>query len=273
MAQVAEAEADAQIKQSQAESRQRAEVANATADAEIRVQQAVAKQTADVAKAQADVKISEAQNTLRVRQAELTQLAETAEKVAHANALRAETEAQTAYQQQRVETERTRLQADVIQPAEAARIAAEAQAKAEAAPVMELGRAQAEVLSLLYSQIAKGGDAGLQVFLAEKMPALLGVTVDAMKDVRIDRLTVIDSGDGSGVANAATQKVNASLRALEQVGGALGLDIEQILKRITGGATGTQVASTQAAPVVTPAAKGRAADSSGDGIKTITLPG
>ena len=54
-----------------------------------------------------------------------------------------------------------------------------------------------------------------------------------MKDVRIDRLTVVEGGSGEGVANAATQKVNASLRALEQVAGALGLDLDDFVKRAT----------------------------------------
>jgi hypothetical protein len=53
-----------------------------------------------------------------------------------------------------------------------------------------------------------------------------------MQDVKIDRLTVIDGGAGDGVANAATQKVNASLRALEQVAGAMGLDLEHFVRRI-----------------------------------------
>jgi flotillin len=252
MAQVAQAEAEAHVKESQASARQRAEVANANADAEIRSRQAAAKQVSEVAQASADVKISEARNALRVRQAELLQLSETAEKVAHANAMRAESEAQTAYQEQRVLTEKTRLQADIVQPAEAARSAAEAAAKAAAAPIMENGRAQAEVLALLFAQIAKGGDQGLQVFLAEKMPALLGVTVDAMKDIQIDRLTIVDSGNGQGIANATSQKVNASIRALEQVAGAMGLDLDAFVKKL-GGKNVSQVAEA--------------------GIKTVELPG
>lgn len=232
LAAVAEAQADAQIKQEQAAARRMAEIANAEADAQIREQQAAARKLAEVAQAQADVKISEAKNTLRLRQAELNREAETAEKVARVTAERAETEAQTILEQQRVERERTRLQADVVQPAEAARLAAEAEAKAEAAPIVEKGRAQAEVLNLLYQQIQTGGAAGLQVFLAEKMPALLGVAVEAMRDVRIDRLTVIDSGDGKGVSNATSQKVNASLAALEQVAGAMGLDLEEFVQKL-----------------------------------------
>ncbi len=170
-----------------------------------------------------------------MRQAELGREAETAERVAKVSALKAETEAQTELESRRVEREKTRLQADIVQPAEAQRIAAEAQAKALAAPIFEKGRAQAEVLRMLYAEIQKAGDTGLQVFLAEKLPAMLGITVDAMKDVQIQRLTVIDSGGGKGVANAATQRVNASIAALEQVAGAMGLDLDRFLKRITGG--------------------------------------
>lgn len=233
LAALAEADADAAIKQRQAQAKQLAEIADAHALGEIKIQQAAARRMADVAQAEADVKISEARNTLRVRQAELNREAETAEKVAHVNAERAETEARTLLEEQRVTMERTRLQADVIQPAEAARVAAEANAKAEAAPIIENGRAQAQVLEMLYQQIQQGGEAGLQVFLAEKLPALLGVAVEAMKDVRIDRLTVVEGGGGEGVANAATQKVNASLRAVEQVAGAMGLDLDEFLKRAT----------------------------------------
>jgi flotillin len=233
LAAMAEADADAAIKQRQAQAKQLSEIADAHAQGEIKIQQAAARQLADIAHAEADVKISEARNTLRVRQAELNREAETAEKVARVNAERAETEARTVLEAQRVEMERTRLQADVVQPAVAAREAAEANAKADAAPIIENGRAQAQVLEMLYQQIQQGGDAGLQVFLAEKLPALLGITVDAMKDVRIDRLTVVEGGSGDGVANAATQKVNASLRALEQVAGAMGLDLDDFVKRAT----------------------------------------
>jgi flotillin len=182
--------------------------------------------------AEADVSISEARNKLRVRQAELDREAETTEKVARVMAVKAEAEAKTALEKPRVELERTRLQADMIHPAEAKRIAAEADAKAIAAPILEKGRAQAEVLRMLYAEINQAGDVGLQVFMAEKLPALLGVTVEAMKDVNIVRLTVVDSGGGHGVANAATQRVNASIVALEQIAGAMGLDLDSFVKKI-----------------------------------------
>lgn len=52
--------------------------------------------------------------------------------------------------------------------------------------------------------------------------------------MEIERLTVVDSGGGRGVANAATQKVSASIAALEQIAGALGLDLDRFVKRVEG---------------------------------------
>ncbi|HEY0810849.1 MAG TPA: SPFH domain-containing protein [Longimicrobiales bacterium] len=210
-----------------------AEIAKARAQAETAQQQAESKRVSEVANAEASVAISEAQNLLRVRKAELSREAETAERVARADAERAEAQARTQLESQRVELERTRLQADVVQPAEAERMAAESRAKADAAPILENGRAQAEALRMLLAEIEKAGDAGLRVFIAEKLPSLLGQALEAMKDIDIDRVTVVDSGSGQGVANATTQKVNASLVALQQVAGAMGLDLEEFVGNLT----------------------------------------
>jgi flotillin len=210
-----------------------AEIAKAQAHAETAQKQAEATRVAEVANAQAATAIAEAQNKLRVRQAELDREAETAERVARADAERAEALARTQLELQRVELERTRLQADVVQVAEADRMAAESRAKADAAPILENGRAQAEALRMLLVEIEQAGDTGLRVFIAEKLPSLLESAFAAMKDIDIDRVTVVDSGSGQGVANAATQKVNASLVALHQVAGAMGLDLEEFVKNLS----------------------------------------
>ncbi len=210
-----------------------AEIAKAQAQSETAQKQAESRRLAEVANASAAVAIAEAQNVLRVRKAELSREAEIAERVAKADAERAEALARTQLELQRVELERTRLQADVVQPAEANRMAAEAQAKALAAPILENGRAQAEALRLLIAEIQKAGDAGLRVFMVEKLPVLLGQALLAMKDIDIERVTVVDSGSGQGVANATTQKVNASIVALQQVAGAMGLDLEGLVRGLT----------------------------------------
>ena len=221
-----------------------AEIAKAQSQAQTSTSQAEAKRVAEVANAQAATAIAEAQNLLRVRQAELGREAETAERVARADAERAEALARTQLELQRVELERTRLQADVVQVAEANRMAAEAAAKAAAAPILENGRAQAEALRMLLLEIEKAGDNGLRVFIAEKLPNLLGKALEAMKDIDIERVTVVDSGSGQGVANATTQKVNASLVALQQVSGAMGLDLEELVR----GLARTAIPASTSAP-------------------------
>lgn len=207
-----------------------AEVAEAQNQAETKQRQAEAMRTAEIYQAEADIAVAVARNTLRVRQAELNREAETAERVADVEAQRAEVEAQQNLESQRVELQKRRLLADVVEPAEANRKAAELRARAEAAPILENGKAQVEVLKLLYSQINSAGEQGFAVFMAEKLPLLLGTAVDAVKGIEIDRLVVMDGGAGDGVANAANQRINAAYRTMEGLGSALGIDIQQVLQ-------------------------------------------
>jgi flotillin len=207
-----------------------AQIAEAQNQAETKQRQAEAMQIAEVSKAQADIAVASARNELRVKQAELNRLAETAERVAQVEAQRAEVEAQQNLESQRVELQKRKLLADVVEPAEAARKAAELRARAEAAPILENGKAQVEVLRLLYSQISNAGEQGFAVFMAEKLPALLGTAVEAVKGIEIDRMVVMDGGNGEGVANVANQRINAAYKTLEGLGSALGIDIQQVLQ-------------------------------------------
>jgi flotillin len=207
-----------------------AQIAEAQNQAETKQRQAEAMQIAEVSKAQADIAVASARNELRVKQAELNRLAETAERVAQVEAQRAEVEAQQNLESQRVELQKRKLLADVVEPAEAARKAAELRARAEAAPILENGKAQVEVLRLLYSQISNAGEQGFAVFMAEKLPALLGTAVEAVKGIEIDRMVVMDGGNGEGVANVANQRINAAYKTLEGLGSAFGIDIQQVLQ-------------------------------------------
>ncbi len=207
-----------------------AQIAEAQNQAETRQRQAEAMQVAELSKTQADIAVAAAHNELRVKQAELNRLAETAERVAKVEAQRAEVEAQQNLESQRVELQKRRLLADVVEPAEAHRKAAELHARAEAAPILENGKAQVEVLRLLYSQISNAGEQGFAVFMAEKLPLLLGTAVEAVKGIDIDRIVIMDGGGGDGVANAANQKINAAYKTLEGLGSALGIDIQTLLQ-------------------------------------------
>ena len=230
LAEIAQSQAEAAIKQQQADAKRQAEISQAQNEALTKQQQAESRKLAEVAAAQANMAIVEAQNTLRVKTAQLAQQGDTAERTAKVEAQRAEVEAQQRLEVQRIELQKKRLQADVVEPAEAARAAAEAHARAEAAPILENGKAQVEVLRLLYAQISNGGEEGFRVFMAEKLPQLLGTAVDAVKGIEIDRLVVMDGGSGDGVSNAANQRVNAAFKTLEGLGSAFGIDIQSVLQ-------------------------------------------
>lgn len=207
-----------------------AKVAEADNESETREQEAKARERAEVTEAEADIQIAEAQNKVRVREAELRQEAEAAEKTATVRAEQAEVEAQKELEQRRIETERERYRADVIVPAEARREAAEEDARGEAAPIRERGKAEAEVLELLNREIREGGAEGLTVFALEKLPELLEIGVDAVDDIDIDRLVVVDDGQGGGVANAANQRVGGAFRFVESFAASLGVDVEELVR-------------------------------------------
>ena len=213
-----------------AEAVREAEIAEANAEADTREAQAEARKRAEVREAETSVTTAEAQNRLRVRQAQLDEEGEIAERTARVKAEQAEVEAQRELETRRVQREQERLRADVIEPANAAREAAMAAAEAEAAPILERGKAQVEVLRRLYEQINAGGDQAFAVFIAEKLPELLETAVDAVKGTEIDRLVVLDGGEGDGVANAANQRVKGALSTVETIASTLGLDLEEVLR-------------------------------------------
>ncbi len=207
-----------------------AEVAEAQAEADTREEAATARQRAEVREAEADIDIAEARNRLRVRQAQLDQEAETAERVAQVKAEEAEVVAQRALEAQRVERERERLRADVIEPAQAEREAARARAEGEAAPILERGKAQAEVLRQLAEQVREGGEQGFGILVAEKLPELLETAVEAVRGIEVDRLVVLDGGEGTAMSNVANQRVRGALGTVEGIASALGLDLEEVIR-------------------------------------------
>ncbi len=219
-----------------AEAIRQAEIAEAQAEADTREARAEARRRAEVREAAASIKVSEARNALRVRQAELDREGETAEKIARVKAQEAEVEAEKILEMKRVEREEQRLRADVVEPAKAEKMAAFARAEAEAAPILERGKAQVEVLRRLYGEVRAGGDAAFAVFMAEKLPELLEIAVGAVEGVDIDRVVVMDGGEGEGVSKALNQRVRGAYGTLEGLASVLGLDIQDVLERAVGGA-------------------------------------
>ncbi|WP_420447450.1 hypothetical protein [Candidatus Palauibacter sp.] len=66
------------------------------------------------------------------------------------------------------------------------------------------------------AEVQTGGEAAFAVFMAEKLPELLEIAVGAVEGVDIDRVVVMDGGQGEGVSNALNQRVRANSSYLVQ---------------------------------------------------------
>lgn len=175
----------------------------------------------DTARAQADKRLIDA----RTRRA-----AEVAREQSTVLSEIARAQSELAVQTARIEEVKLALDADVVAPAKAYRAQKEAEARAAVAPIIEDGRASAEGLRKLAARWAESGDQAREIFLLEKLDALVKLLVDTVQDVSIDRMTVISEGDHSTAGQSAS--------LVEQVRSATGVDIPAMARRIGAGVTG-----------------------------------
>ncbi len=212
-----------------------ARVAEATRASEAEQTEASAHQAAQVAKLQADLKIAEESNRLRVRKAELEGEALARESEAQVAGDKARIKAQQDMQAQRIILEQKRVEADVVIPAQADKQAAELRAKGVAASILENGNANLSVLDRmiqLYSQA--GGDAE-RIFILNMLPELIRELAGSVEKIKIDKMSVIDSGrSGTGVASAAAQFPEAIIKLTEQIETATGVNILSRLQKPAG---------------------------------------
>jgi flotillin len=203
-----------------------ARVAEAERSAESEEAESTSRQRAEIASANADLQIVEEQNALRVRTAELEGIAAAKEAEAKVAGDKARVVAQQALEQERIELERRRLEADVVAPARAELEASQLAAQAEAATIIEDGKAQVEVLERLVAQYKAAGDDAQRVFVLNMLPELVDRIASTVEGVAIDRISVIDSGgQGSGIPGVLGQLPAAVINLAEQLETATGVDI------------------------------------------------
>lgn len=171
---------------------------------------------------QADLRIAEENNRLRVRRAELEAEALARESEALVSGEKARVVAEQTLQQERIGLEQRRLEADVLLPANADREAAEQRAKGEAAKIAEDGRARLFVLEQTIKLYQHAGSEAERIFILNMLPEIIREISGAVDGMSIDKVTVIDSGGGGGVANAAGQLPTAIIQLTEQIEAATG---------------------------------------------------
>jgi len=223
------------------------EIGQALARKDQRIQVAAANASAIQGENDAKIEVAQSEANRREKEAEALRLATAAEAVQAAKAKQEAYIAQQEAEQTRAQLEMATQQADVIVKAqiakEQAQIAADAEAEvarrkaqgeadaifakmsAEARGTQELLEKQAEGMRKLVEAAGGDSDNAVKLILADKMEQLLQIQVDAIKNIKIDKVTVWDggkSGDGktatSGFLSGMMQAVPPLNEVFKQVG-------------------------------------------------------
>lgn len=222
-------------KKSVAEKDRDGEIGQANARRDQRIQVAAA--NADAIKGENDAKVEVAQSEAarREKEAEALKVATAAEAVQAAKAKEEAYQAQKEAELTRAELERATQQADVIIKAqiekEQAEIEAEAEAEvtrrrakgeadaiyakmeAQAKGVKEMLSKQAEGIHELVEAAGGNADNAVKLMIADKLQDLMKIQVEAIKNIKIDKVTVWDSmnGNGKGESTPATANFLAGM--------------------------------------------------------------
>lgn len=154
-----------------------------------------------------------------------------AEEKAAVAALVAQSEAEVNVQKARIDQVRSRLDADVIQPAKAGCDAAEQEARASVANIVEDGKARAEALRSMATSWNAAGDQAREIFLLQKIEPIIDKITDTISTAKIDKVTVIDSAVSGGGSGYNPAKL---LALSEQVKEVFGIDIVAKLQEMSG---------------------------------------
>ena len=251
-------------KKSVAEKHRDGEIGQANAQKDQRIQVAASNATAIEGENDAKVNIAQSEASRREREAEALRLATAAEAVQAAKSKQESYIAQQEAEQQRAALEKATQKADIIVKAEIskeqAEIAAEAEAEvtrrkakgeadaifakmqAEAMGNQEILTKQAEGMKRLVEAAGGDANAAVKLIVADKLEQLISIQVEAIKNIKIDKITVWDSGaNGDGKGSTANflsglmQSVPPLDDLFKQAGMSLpdflGKDIEDTLKK------------------------------------------
>ncbi|MGL5943038.1 MAG: flotillin family protein [Waterburya sp.] len=178
-----------------------------------------------VAIAQDRIVIQDKQNELRKITAELEQKARSEEERTTAAALEATAKAQQLLQTVRSQLERLRLEADQVLPAEADQVARGLLAKGEAAALKENAEAAALVNEMLAEVWQSTGKDAKELFLIQQLETVLEEAVAIPERLKLDKVNVIDNGDGKSLASLVNVYPQIVAQFLNSVKDTLGIDV------------------------------------------------
>ncbi|WBW97538.1 flotillin family protein [Oceanirhabdus sp. W0125-5] len=214
-------------KKSVAEKNRDGAIGEAEAKREERIRVSGANSKAVEGENTARITIAQSESDKRIKEAEAERMAVAAEKVQTAKALEEAYASEQSAERARAEKERATYQADVIVKAEIEKekiqIEAEAEAEkirrrakgeadailfkmeAEAKGAMEILSKQAEGFEKLVKASGNNSQDAVMMMIADRLPELVKLQVEAIKNIKIDKVTVWDSmnANGEGGSNTA----------------------------------------------------------------------
>jgi flotillin len=207
----------------------RRQIANVVRDAEIAESNAVAEaeqieadstRQAEVAKTQARTVIQEKENELRRITAEVEKQARIEEERTQAAAEEARARAQRELQAIRANLEQARLEVEQVLPAKAQQRAQQFQARGASATLEENAKASAQASQMLVQVWQDTGVDASQLFLVQQLEMVLKQAGRIPSRLLLDKVNVIDNGDGKAIAsllNAYPEMVKQFLRQSEDI--------------------------------------------------------
>ena len=195
------------------------------------VEEAKKNELARLAEAKADKAIVEAQNEVRIIKAQLGAIAAAEEAKVAIAANVAEAKARQELAEEEIKLAEKRQRAQVVVKAKAERQAKEEIAKGNAARIIEDGQAEVEVLRQKLVLWKDAGADAERLFLIQMLPDILSQVVGTVDNLKIDKLTVVDSGQGTGVPSVFSQIAGSTPALLESLKASTGIDIAGLLSR------------------------------------------
>lgn len=186
---------------------------------------------ARLAEATADKSIVEAQNEVRILKAQLAARAATEEAKVAVAAKVSEAKANQELAEEEIRLAEKRQRAEIVVKAEAERRAKEEIAKGNAARILEDGQAEVEVLRQKLALWQDAGTDAERLFLIQMLPDILSQVVHTVDNLKIDKLTVVDGGQGAGVPAVFNQIAGSTPALLESLKASTGIDIAGLLSR------------------------------------------
>ena len=108
-----------------------------------------------------------------------------------------------------------------------------ADAQGQASRILEEGRATVKVLDEMITVWRAAGSNARDIFLMQKLNVVMESLVSTISNVKVDRVTMLPS-DGSGGDTA-----RKAVRLVEELKGALGVDLPAMLESATGADSGS----------------------------------